>query len=257
MTVREVADLMAAMKGRVTARTRRTVNLIIALAMQYSDLGTDFTFDADDELDHQVNLLLVQLSDAIAEDSARRAAQTVDDDEDRETALAWARRPIDGRDATERMDQHCSDLKLALEGFLAVCFAKNYQQARILTEAGSFLNSPNTWPPMRDAFGDTRYRAPFIGEGGFHFGPGMPTDARKGMTLVSQGIINSTFQRGVILGYQRDPSIVAYKVHRGSDYDCPLCDDLCVGVHFLDEQVLPAHPRCMCYTTPVRAADLV
>lgn len=255
MTIKEVADLMATMTRRVSYHTRRTVNLIISLAIQYSYLGTSFTFDTDDDLDHQVNLLLVQLSDAIAAEAEEKAASTTDE-EDREQALAWARRTMDGEDTTERLDRHCSDLKLALEGYLAVCFASAWDKARILGQAGAFLNSPNTWPPMREAFGDNHYRAPFVSERGFHFGKGMPTDARKGLTLVSQGIINSTFQRGTILGYQRDPSIIGYRVHRGSDYDCPLCDDLCRGIHFLDEQVLPAHPRCMCYTTPVKATDL-
>ena len=47
------------------------------------------------------------------------------------------------------------------------------------------------------------------------------------------------------------PGIIGYRVHRGSTYDCEECDELCIGIHPLDDQVLPAHPRCMCYTTPV------
>ena len=256
MTIREVTALMAQMKGRVSAHTRRTANLIIALAMQYSFLGTSFTFDADDDLDRQVNLLLVQLSDAIEEDAEERAAKTTSE-EDRETALAWAHRPQDGQDPTERLDAHSSALKLALEGYLAVCFANAWTKGAITAQVNRFLASPNMWPPAKEAFGDNRYRAPFISERGFHGGPGVAADPRKGMTLVGQGIISETYQRGVILSYERMPGVIGYRVHRGSTYDCPECDDLCRGIHFLDETVLPAHPRCCCYTTPVRASDIL
>ncbi len=250
MTISEVAELMAQMKGRVSGHTRRTVNLIISLAMQYSYLGTSFTFDADDDLDTQVNLLLVQLSDAIMEETETRAAKTVEE-EDRESALIYARRPIDGRDSTERLDAHCSDLKFALEGYLAVCFAAALNKTAIIGGVNAFLNSPNTWERMRENFGDNRYRATFVSERGFHFGKGMPTDPRKGMTLVAQTFISETYHHGVLSEYGRMPGIIGYRVHRGSTYDCEECDELCIGIHPIDDQVLPAHPRCMCYTTPV------
>ena len=102
-----------------------------------SYLGTSFTFDADDDLDNQVNILLVQLSDAIAEDAAEAAGATVED-EDRDDALAYARRPIDGRDATERLDPHCSDLKVAMEGFLAVCLAAAWGKSAITGQVNAF-----------------------------------------------------------------------------------------------------------------------
>lgn len=255
MTIREVAELMAQMKGRVSLHTRRTANLIISLAMQYSYLGTSFTFDTTDDLDRQVNILLVQLSDAIAEDAETRAGKTVEE-EDRERALIYARRPRDGRDPTERLDAHCSDLKFALEGYIAVCFAAALNKTAIIGGINAFLNSPNTYPMMREAFGDNRYRATFVSERGFHFGQGMPTDPRKGMTLVAQTFISETYHHGTLIGYGRIPGVIGYKVYRGSTYDCEVCDELCIGIHPLDEQVLPAHPRCMCHTAPVTIADV-
>lgn len=255
MTMPEVIDLMAGMKGYVNGRTLATVNQIIAISQEWSFLEADFTFDASADLDAQVNRLLILLSDAIMEETERRAGLTTDE-ESRETALIWARRPIDGQDTTWRLDRHCSDLKFALEGYLAVCFARHIAGTEIFGGVTAFLNSPNTWRPMRESLADPEFRSRFVADAGFHFGRGVAADPRDGLTLVAQTFINEAHQRGVLSEYSRMPGVIGYRVHRGSSYDCPECDDLCRGIHPLDEQVLPAHPRCVCYTTPVRAEDL-
>ena len=111
---------------------------------------------------------------------------------------------------------------------------------------------------MRDAFAHyTDYNASVIQSRGFHFGRGVNTNPIEAITIYEQNRVMIGYQRSVLLDYQRDGSIVGYKVHRGSDYDCPVCDELCVGIHLIDEQVLPAHPHCCCWTTPVRASDLL
>lgn len=46
--------------------------------------------------------------------------------------------------------------------------------------------------------------------------------------------------------YGQESGAVGYFVHRGSSYDCPVCDDLCGYIHPLDTMVIPAHPNCAC-----------
>ena len=256
MTMDEVISLMAQLKGRVNTRTLNAAREIITLAQQYSFLGPDFTFDYDDDLDHQVNLLLVKLSDDIAEEMESRAIKTTEEDQ-REEALAWAWRPQDGEDPQWRLDRHCSDLKYALEGYVAVCFANGLTGGRLFAYLAAFLASPDTWPMLKEARQETaRYKSTFVNEG-LHRGRGVNTDPIKGMTLVAQTFVNETYQKATLLSYMEDATIIGYKVHRGSTYDCEECDELCRGIHPLDETVLPAHPRCCCYTTPVRVTDIL
>ena len=46
--------------------------------------------------------------------------------------------------------------------------------------------------------------------------------------------------------YGQESGAVGYFVHRGSSYNCPVCDDLCGYIHPLDTMVIPAHPNCAC-----------
>ena len=46
--------------------------------------------------------------------------------------------------------------------------------------------------------------------------------------------------------YGQEIGAVGYFVHRGSSYNCPVCDDLCGYVHDITTMVIPAHPRCCC-----------
>lgn len=46
--------------------------------------------------------------------------------------------------------------------------------------------------------------------------------------------------------YGQENKAIGYFVHRGSSYNCPVCDDLCGYIHPLDTMVIPAHPNCAC-----------
>ena len=256
MTRDEVIELMAWMKGRVTGLALRSVNEIIAIAMSYSFLGREFTFDWSKDLDDAVNDILIQFTDAVLEETGDAVASRVEE-EDREQVLAYIGRPQDGEDPEQRLDKHGSQLKTLLEAYLAVCFAMNLDRERILADATLFLSSPNQYQDMRDAFFDHDYKSRLIQQGGAHFGRGNPDNPIIGATLVANTMLNQAFQYDTLLTFGKDPSIIGYKVHRGSGYDCEYCDELCVGIHPLDEIVLPAHPRCMCYMTPVRASDIL
>lgn len=46
--------------------------------------------------------------------------------------------------------------------------------------------------------------------------------------------------------YGQESGAVGYFVHRGSSYNCPVCDDLCGYMHPLNTMVIPAHVSCKC-----------
>lgn len=82
------------------------------------------------------------------------------------------------------------------------------------------------------------------------YGKGILASPVEGMTLVGQNMLNEAYQHGTMLGYRRRGAL-GYRVHRGSTYDCPVCDTRSIGIHPVTEICLPTHPRCCCWTIPV------
>ena len=50
------------------------------------------------------------------------------------------------------------------------------------------------------------------------------------MTLVVSDFVSRVYQEGVRLGFARE-GVAAYMVRRGSNYPCPVCDDVCAVIH--------------------------
>ena len=256
MTIDEVTKYLVGIKGRVTAETLETIRQILVLTREYSFLGERFTFDASSDLSEQVNALLIQLSDAMLDEADKRTLKTIENEDDNDTVLAYIHRERNGETDVERMDRHASALRFLLEGYLAVSFANKLTNADILGDVLRFLSNPWGWEPMREAMKNPeRWTTDVIR--GLHPGRGNATNPIDAMTRMIQYEVIDGYQRGVLLEYGRDPDIVGYNVHRGSNYDCPLCDEVVAGGPYpLDVQMLPNHPSCVCYTTPVRASEL-
>ena len=257
MTIDEITKYLTGIKGRVTSETLETIRKILNIAREYSFLGERFTFDASSDLAEQVDDILIQLSDAMLEEADRRTLKTIENDDDDETVLAYIHREYNGETNEERMDRHASALRFLLEAYLAVSFANKLTNADILGDALRYLANPYGWQPLRDAMKQPDKWASETIRGGYHPGRGNAANPIDAMSNMIQYEVLEGYQRGVLLDYGRDADIIGYNVHRGSDYDCPDCDDVVAGGPYpLDVQVLPVHPRCVCFTTPVRASDI-
>ena len=57
------------------------------------------------------------------------------------------------------------------------------------------------------------------------------------MTLVVSDFVSRVYQEGVRLGFARE-GVAAYMVRRGSNYPCPVCDDVCAVIHPISEHAL-------------------
>lgn len=250
MTRDQVISTMATIRLYVSAKTKRTIDAILQLCEDYRTYGNKFTFNVDGDLDKEVNALLIQLSDAIL-DCTENFVSNIASEEDRDAIFAYIYRDQGRETATERTDRYCTQLKWVLGAYLAIGFANNLSQADIKQAMLLGLDNPYETKLFLDAVKEGEYAASVIIKGGYKFGKGVQANPINGIALTAQGMINEAFQLGTLLGYRKDPRVIGYRVHRGSGYDCPYCDSLCVDIHPLDEQVLPAHPRCCCYTTPV------
>lgn len=257
MTQGELIKLLSGIKKRVSSNVMRTIRRILALATEYSYLGKQFTFDANADLNDEVNRILVELSDAILDDLDAAVMKTIEDDEDSDAVFAYVYRTDNGVGLDERVDYHSSNLKYLLEGYFAVCFANGLTNADILGDVLLYLSNPNAYGKMKEAFKDSGYASTFIINGGFHFGKGVNTNPIDGLDSLSRFKLSEGYHYDKLLGYRKNPNIIGYRVVRGSDYDCPSCNELCVGIHPLTEQCLPNHINCVCREVPVYADEIM
>lgn len=252
-----IIDEMAKAKGDVERRLRICIPEIIRECMAFAYLGRNFTFDISPELADRVNQRLVSLSDEILADIESRAKTAIryaeaEDDED--IIFAYIRRPINGEDIVQRLDKHCSALRYLLEGWIAIGMVNGIKDTDLASLIMRNMDNPFASPLWREALSEG-YLSNAIRTGDYFFGKGNRRNVLDALTEIERYTINEAFQYGRILNYGKRGAI-GYRTHRASNYHCDICDELTMVIHPLTEIVLPAHPGCVCYSTPVFAEDI-
>lgn len=249
-----VIEEMAKAKNDVEKRLRIYIPEIIKECMAFAYLGKEFTFDFSD-LSSRVNARLIALSDAILEDIESRARKASEYAEEEDNwfpfILPYIKRQRGEEDLVTRLDKHCSTLRYFLEGWIAIGIVNKLQEYEITNQIFQYLDNPFASPLWQEAL-NAGYHSDAIRNGVYSFGKGNQKNVLQALTEVERFAINEAFQYGCILRYKKLGAI-GYRTHRNSSYPCQQCDDLTLVVHPLDSLVLPAHPRCVCYTTPVFA----
>lgn len=245
---------MAKAQEDVERQLRIYIPEIIRECAGLAYLGKYFTFDYTAELDDTINARLIALSDAIMEDieaRARKAIEYAEAEEDEDAILFYIRRPIEEQDIIQRLDKHCSTLRFFLEGWIAIGMVNKINEYELTDIILSYIDNPLASPLWQEAF-NAGYLSNSIRSGGYSFGKGNQRNVLSALSEIERYAINEAFQYGRILGYGKKGAI-GYRTHRNSSFDCPYCDELTTHIWPLDEIVLPAHPRCVCYSTPVFA----
>lgn len=216
-------------------------------------LGKGFSYEAVPGLDRKVNLMLVELSDRCMEETEslmREAALDAGlEDEEEGSVIAWVGASRFGKDARERFDSYCSHFKYMLEGWLAIGFARKWSSAYIAARCASDAD-PYTAPEWRAAFREKGWGPDIISSGGYRWGRGVPVPPAKGIALGAGAMVVSAYRHAELVKYGR-LGATGYRVRRGSNYPCALCDSLCGITWPISVEVLPAHPHCVCYAEPV------
>lgn len=247
-----VIEEMAKAKGDVERRLRAKIPEIIKECSAFAYLGKTFTFDADKDLENRVNQRLIELSDEILADiesRARKAIQYAEEEDDEDIILPYIRREINGEDIVSRLDKHCSTLRYFLEGWIAIGMVNKLKGYELTNQILSYIDNPFASPLWQEAF-NAGYLSNAIRSQGYTLGKGNQRNVLSALTEIARYSINEAFQYGRFLKYGKDGAI-GYTIHRGSNFDCPYCDSFCGIVHPLDVCLLPLHPRCCCYSTPV------
>lgn len=248
-----VIEEMAKAGRDVERRLRMYIPEIIRECAALSYLGKYFTFDYTAELDDNINARLIALSDAIMEDieaRARKAIEYAEAEEDEDAILFYIRRPIEEQDIVQRLDKHCSTLRFFLEGWIAIGMVNKIKEYELTDIILSYIDNPLAAPLWQEAL-NAGYLSSSI-QGGYSFGKGNQKNVLSALSEIERYAINEAFQYGKILGYGKKGAI-GYRTHRASNYPCEACDELTRHIWPLDIIVLPEHPRCICFSTPVFA----
>lgn len=235
-----VIDAMSSVKGDVKERVDKAVAAILLLAWSYRREG--FSFEDFPELNDQVNKILQSLSDGNLADAEKRAKALLESlglgdwDDD---ALGYAEREIDGENALWRLDLHASHLKELLAGWIAVAAVQKLSMTQMRLLMNTYGGTPWLSKKWRDS-----------GLGKMGWGSGYQRDVTGAMTVIGQDLINRSYQYAK-LEKLKERGVTHYRTIRGSNYDCPLCDEMMERIWPIDSIVLPYHPRCVCIPVPV------
>lgn len=249
-----VIELMARAKEDVERRLRTCIPEIIRECAAFAYLGKSFSFDASLDLSDRVNQRLIALSDEILsdiEERARKAIEFAEEEDDEDIILPYIKRKIGDEDIVQRLDKHCSTLRYFLEGWIAIGLVNEIKEYELTNTIFAYLDNPFASPLWQEAF-NAGYLSEAIRGGLYQYGKGNQKNVLSALTEIERYAINEAFQYGRVLGFEKRGAI-AYRTHRASNYPCQYCDDLALQIWPLDIVVLPAHPRCVCYTTPILA----
>ena len=251
-----VIEEMSRAKSDVEKRLRERVPEIIRECMAFAYLGKTFTFEVADLAD-KVDARLIALSDDILsdiEERARKAIEYAEEEDDEEVILAYIRRDINGSDIVERLDKHCSTLRYFLEGWMAIGLVNGIETYELTNQILRYIDNPFASPLWKESF-NAGYLSDSIRTQIYIYGKGNQKNVLSALTEIEQYAINEAFQYGRILKYGKLGAI-GYRTHRNSSFPCEECDELTRHIWPLDEIVLPAHPRCVCTSTPVFANEI-
>ena len=254
--MKRVIEEMSKAKGDVQRRLRQHIPEIIRECAAFAYLGKTFTFDLSD-LSDRVNQRLISLSDDILSDIEERAKTAIkyaDEEDDEDAILAYIKRPINREDIVERLDKHNSTLRYFLEGWIAIGMVNNIKEYELTNLILSNIDNPFASSLWQDAF-NQGYLSNAIRSQGYSYGKGNQRNILNALSNIERYAINEAFQYGRILNYGKNGAI-GYRTHRSSTYDCPACDELTLHIFPLDVMVLPEHPNCVCYSTPVFANEI-
>ena len=236
---------MSQVKRDARDRVAEAVSAIIDLCWDYREPG--FSFSGHLALLREVNRLLARMSDGILSDCERRAAIAIAEaelDEYSYDALGFSEDGVDGETVLFRLDRQADHLRDLLALWLAAAAVSGLTKEETVRKFWAHIGNPSASKEWREA-GLTNPK----------WGKGYQINVLDGIVVIGQDMINRAFQYARIQGF-RDGGAVGYRTIRQSNYDCPLCDDMCERIWPIDYVALPYHPRCVCKAVPVYESEL-
>lgn len=241
MTERETVEKAFADAGRnVRIRMREAVYDILDLV--WNERSDKFAFADNPDVDAEVNRVLRELSDGFLEDArrdARNLLKSLEYDDWADESIADAEAEIDGETALFRFDMQASHLKELLEGWIVVAAVYGLSKWQVWTNLNAYIGNPMASELWRGA-----------GRGALRWGRGYAHNIINDVRRLERDFLSRVYLQAKLYKITEEGAI-GYTIHRGSNFDCPLCDSYTGKVWPLDAEILPLHPNCVCWLEPV------
>lgn len=232
-----LAKSAASFRRAATTEFDRAVKALIDLAFKYKEMGADFLWERDPELNDEANRICRNLSDTLAE-KAKAIARGVFEDslDDYDFEDSWDRDDDDRYvPIITRFDQEGSHLLELLEIWLALAFLNSITKGELRVLVSRFLSNPFASPLWRGLPLDI-----------LKWGRGYSKNIIDQLTVIGQNAIISAYRYGE-WQQARAKGAEYYIRRRGSNYDCPECDSLCGYPIPIETPFVWLHSRCMCW----------
>lgn len=200
---------------------------LLALAWQYKYLGGDFTFSADPELYNSALAICREMSDGCMKDAEEHIRALFEEEIEIDN--------IEADDAIESFDMAGSHLIQLVELWAAVAFTNGFTQSYTRISIVRYLSNPFA----SGMFG-------MWGKDVLKWGRGYSKDIRSQIAVIGQNLIIDA-SRMQEWREESAKGATYYVRRRGSNYDCPDCDELCGFPIPIDQPFQRLHARCVCF----------
>ena len=215
---------------------------IVAISKKYDIPPRLFRFSANDNLRREVEKVIKELKEKIAD--ATETLAVYDREEDRDAILLWLGAERYGKTFRERLSIYADRYKMEIEAAIAAGIFLGKAEDAILTTIRRSLNAPYNNPDIRASFGQG-LTATRIKTRGISYGTGHSNAARNLITTLSRNEIASAWMWWYGEQAVKNGATGFYSF-RGSSYPCGLCDSM-VGWHPIEDYKYHWHPNCRCY----------
>lgn len=240
----KVVKALAAAGSGVEERMRETVEQILSLVW---DVRSDsFTFADNPDVDAEVNRILAMMDDGMMEDAVKAAKallKSIEMGDWEDDAVEFAERGISNETPLFWMDMQATHLKELLQGWIVVAAVYGMTREMVWRNLRTFLGNPFAAKMWRGA-----------GQQIPHWGKGYMSNLIDAYRRLIRDFISRAYRYAELRDFERDGA-TGYTIHRGSTFDCPVCDSYTGRVYPINEVILPIHVNCMCYTEPVYGGD--
>lgn len=217
----------ASFKTAAQKRFDKALNELIALAWDYRYLGDDFTFEADPELYDKALEICRNMSDGCIEDAEYIVRFFFDTDMEIDNVLA--------DEAQDSFDMAGTHLLQLLNIWIAVAFAKGFTKSYTEISIKRYMTNPLASGLFR-----------VLGKDFIKWGRGYDRNLINQLTVIGQNLIIGSV-REEEWRLELENGATYYIRRRGSNYDCPTCEDLCGYPIPISEPWELTHSRCCCY----------
>lgn len=228
----DISKEAANFKSDARKRFNDALAALLTLAWAYQRYGKDFSFEIDPELHSEALRICREMTDGLMGDARKRVYALIESLDYADDKVAFDRYKDAARESMDMAGTHL--LQLA-EVWLAEAFVRGFTKEYTRICIVRYLSNPSA-SGLFAAWGKDIWK----------WGRGYQKNLINQLGIIGQNLILDSVRYAEwvdaqALGYSY------YIMHRGSNFDCPVCDDMCEVPISIAIPVSRPHPNCMCW----------